>query len=358
MNLDALAKSTAGWLEPTGPEAAVVLSSRVRLARNLRGIPFPHRATDESRRITFDRVTQSALETGLLTQGAVWDFGELPEEDRRLFVERHLASTRLLEGRGPRGVVTSVGETLGLQVNEEDHVRIQAMVSGLNLPQALKEAVDLDRALETRLDYATLPERGYLTACPTNVGTGLRASVLIHLPALVLAGEVKKVHRAVSEMGMAVRGWSGEGSAALGDYHQLSNQRTLGKTEEESVLGLDRVVRRVLELELEARRKLREDRFRRRRLEDRIHRSHGVLTHARLLTIEMVMTCVSDLRLGRWMGIVEDFSESFLGRISLFSQSAHLARSGGGEMDEEEERWRRAEWIRAMMRSEGSRSAG
>jgi protein arginine kinase len=271
---------------------------------------------------------------------------ELSPRERGLLVERHLVSPNLLHGDGARGLMVRDDERLGIMVNEEDHLRLQSVASGLDLDGALAGAVELDRELERRLPFATSRERGYLTACPTNVGTGMRASVLLHLPTLVLVGEVKKVHRAVGELGMTVRGWFGEGSAALGDYYQLSNQKTLGKTEPESCQELLRVTRRVMTLESEAREKLRGSPDTMRRLEDRVGRSWGILKFARLLNVEQVMAAASDLRLGRSLGLAPNVPDRILNRVLLFCQPAHLGERLGGAWTGDEESWMRARWIR------------
>ena len=349
MTLEELAGATAGWLSGRGPDAEIIASSRVRLARNLAGVPFPHRAASEVRSATYDRVVEAVASTTALGSATPWNLADLEAADRRLLVERHLASPRLEKGEGPRGVVFAAGESIGVQINEEDHVRIQSVTSGFDLQRALAGAVELDRDLESRLDFAVSDHIGYLTACPTNVGTGMRASILIHLPALVLANEVKKVHRAVGEMGLAVRGWFGEGSGALGDFYQLSNQRTLGRTEEEAIVDLTRVMERVREIEIEARQRLQSSGSRSRKIEDRVHRSLGTLRHARLLTVEQLMACVSDVRLGQWMGMLEPLSVEDLNSALLLSQPAHLARRLGRTLDEGEERWERANWVRARL---------
>jgi protein arginine kinase len=274
---------------------------------------------------------------------------DLAPRERGFLVERHLVSPNILPGDGGRGMVVRDSERLGIMVNEEDHLRLQSVASGLDLESALEQAIALDRALEERLAYAASRERGYLTACPTNVGTGMRASVLLHLPALVLVGEVKKVHRAVHELGMVVRGWFGEGSAALGDYYQLSNQKTLGKTEPESCQELLRVTQRVMALEREAREKLQSAPETIRRLEDRVARSWGILSWARLLNVEQVMAAASDLRLGRSLGLSPSLPDEALNRVLLFGQPAHLAERLGGTWSPDVERWERARWIRSEL---------
>jgi len=342
-----LAARVADWLDGSGPSADLVLSSRVRLARNLADVQFPHRADDDALAGAYERAAEALAAAASLDRHEVWDLDELPAWDRRLLVERHLASPRLAEGRGRRGVCAGPGERLGAMINEEDHLRIQSVASGLDLARALAGAVELDRELEARLEFAVSPERGYLTACPTNVGTGMRASVLVHLPGLRLAGEIRKVHRAVAEMGMAVRGWFGEGSRPLGDFHQISNQKKLGWTEEETIERLEKVGRRVLELEVEARHRLAEQRPRRRRLEDRIFRSWATLRAARLLSVEDVMACVSDVRLGKWMNHFEHVPFEGLNRLALGTQPAHLGRQEGRVLEGDEADWVRARLVRA-----------
>jgi len=232
------------------------------------------------------------------------------------------------------------------------------VTSGFHLSEALERAVETEVRLEQKLEFAASERHGYLTACPTNVGTGLRASVLLHLPGLVLSGEVKRLHAAVTEMGMVARGWFGEGSRVVGDFHQLSNQRTLGPTEEHAVEELEKVAERVLELELDARERLVADRTRRREVEDRVHRSRALLGHARLLTVDQAMACVSDVRLGKWMGRFDDVDDAALNRLTVFAQPAHLARAAERLPDREEARWQRARLARRWFGRSGSDDVG
>ena len=338
------------WLDGSGAESGIVLSSRVRLARNLVGTAFPHRADSLEASRDFDRITEAVSRCDSLGEASVFDFSSMDMRERRILVERHLASPRLERAQGSRGVVVGPAEIRAVMVNEEDHVRIQALASGLDLNTALQSVVELDRELEEELEYAACERWGYLTACPTNVGTGLRASAQLHLSGLVLAGEMKRVHRAVGEMGMAVRGWFGEGSRALGDLYQVSNQRTLGATEEESVEALERVVRRVLELESEARARLSEPGSGRRRLTDRICRSWATLRSARLLSDDQAMACLSDARVARWLGLLE-IEERDLNRVSLLCLPAHLGEKEGEPLAGEEADSLRAKSLRAWART-------
>ncbi len=354
MTIEQLAAELGDWMDGTGPEAGVVLSSRIRLARNIGREPFPHRASDARRTEMFEDVSDALRAAPAFAGGEIWNLAEASATQRRVCVERHLASVDLARAEGPRGVAAAPGEALGAMINEEDHLRIQSMVSGLNLQEALEGAVTLDRQLEELIDFAVSPERGYVTACPTNAGTGLRASVLVHLPALVLAGEIKKVHRAVGEMGMAVRGWFGEGSHALGDFYQLSNQRTLGRTEDEGATEVEAVARRVLELEVEARERLRSSRQRWRRVEDRIFRAWATLRSARLLTVEQLMACASDVRLGHWFDLFHEISPRSLNRLAFFGQPGHLEVRLGRELEADDVSWARAEWVRGELEREES----
>jgi len=349
-----LAEKRVSWLEDAAPRRDVVLSSRVRLARNLEGRPFPHAAGIAAAADVLQSVTDAAAvlddappETGEdAVPGAVWNLEDLTAWERRILQERSLASPRLVSGVGPRGVKLAAGGRVHVMINEEDHLRIQTVEPGFQLESALAGAIDADRRLETRLTYAATERHGYLTACPSNAGTGLRASVLLHLPGLVLSREIKRVHAAVGEMGMVARGAFGEGSRAIGDCLQLSNQRTMGLSEEDAVDALDRVTQRVLQLELDARERLVEDIDRRRRLEDRVHRSRAILGEARLLSVEQAMACTSDVRFGKWLGRFEEIGHDVLNRFLVFAQPAHLGRAEECLPEPAEAEWRRARCAR------------
>jgi protein arginine kinase len=349
MTMRDLADRPVPWLSGEGDRADLVVSSRARLARNLAGEVFPHRADDAALERIFDRVRDASVSVPRLAGATEWALDSLPEWGRRVLMERHLVSGRHVRGRGRRGVIECEEAGLALAVNEEDHLRIQGVAPGLNPSSALQATVELDRALEGALGFAARRDLGYLTSCPTNVGTGLRVSVLVHLPGLALTGEVKRVHQAVGEMGMTVRGWFGEGSRALGDFWQVSNQRTLGLTEEDAVETLERVVDRVLELELEARERAAEETARRRRLEDRVHRSRAVLESARMITASHAMACASDVRLGKWLGHFEEVPWSTLNELSYRVQPAHLGAAREEVPEPEDAEWLRARWIRRRM---------
>lgn len=339
----------AEWLRATGPESDVVMSARVRLARNLVGFPFLTRSTRDDRRQILDAAREHTLGAGLADQMMWVDLAESPMLERNLLVERHLISKQHAKGDEPRAVaVSSPDERLSIMVNEEDHLRIQVLRSGLALSAAFDQIDTVDDKLEARLEYAFNTRFGYLTACPTNVGTGIRVSVMVHLPGLKLTGEIDKVRRAAKGMSLAVRGFYGEGSDAVGDIYQISNQTTLGKTERQILQEFEReIMPKVIEYERHARRTLVQKR--RLMLEDRVHRAYGVLLHAKLLTSEEALTLLSSARLGLLLGVLEGVPIARVNRLMLLTQPAHLQKSVGRELDQAERRVARADLVRAQL---------
>ncbi len=321
----------------------IVLSSRVRLARNLRGVPFPDQAPPEARGEVLGRVLAAAR-------------GELPvQEDlagaalllrQRLF-EEHLISRALLEERPQSAVCMDERRQRAVMVNEEDHLRIQALRHGLALREAWADADALDDVLEQDLDYAFSSTLGYLTSCPTNVGTGMRASALMHLPGLVLMNEIEPIIRGLSKIGLAVRGRWGEGTAALGHMFQVSNQLTLGMSEAQIVEDLEEIVKEIAVHESNARERLKRER--RLFAADLAARAEGVLTSARLMTTQEALERLSELRLGIALGLVRRIEMRTVDRLLLEVQPAHLQTIYGRCMDSEERDGARADRLRAEL---------
>gem|GEM_PF-7220 len=332
---DDLADHPAEWLRGEGRCADVVMSSRVRLARNAAGFNFIPKADRTTRQMILDRCRQSIDEADIAQRIAWVDLHHADPLTRALLAERQLISRQHAQGKlttgaggpdEPRGVALALPEQrLAIMVNEEDHLRMHSIRSGLDLESALSEMDHVDDLIEARLDYAFSPRLGYLTACPTNVGTGVRMSVLLHLPALRMTGEIEKVQRAAQDMSLAVRGLFGEGTDAAGDLFQLSNQTTLGRTER-VVLHLlqERIIPRIVEYEQLARNTLLQKR--RGVLEDRVGRALGVLLNARLLTCEEAMQLLSPLRLGVLLGLVAGVDQPRVNHLMLLVQPAHLRR--------------------------------
>src|SRR5262245_25406924 len=301
MKLSDLTNHAGEWLRGNGPMSEIVISSRIRLARNISGYPFLARCTRSQRTHVEHKVRDTILAASISSETLYVDLEQAPEIDRQLLVERHLISKPHATAEGSRGVAVSQDEAIAIMVNEEDHLRIQALRSGLQLEEAWEQINKVDDALESKLDYAFHPRFGYLTACPTNVGTGIRVSVMLHLPALKLTGEIEKVFRAAKDMRLAVRGLYGEGTEATGDFYQISNQTTLGKSEEDIISDFKlQVIPKIIDYEHQARRTLLNDRTV--ALDDKVCRALGILRSARLLASEETLFLLSHLRMGVNLG--------------------------------------------------------
>jgi protein arginine kinase len=348
MRLADLAQRAGEWLRGEGPMQDIVISSRIRLARNLAGMPFLSRCSRDQQQELTSRLQREILGAPIAREMLYVDVAAAGELDRQLLVERHLISRQHGQGEQPRGVAVSGSETLSIMVNEEDHLRIQVLRSGLQLAEAVSEIMRVDDLLEERLPYAFHPRYGYLTACPTNVGTGLRVSVMLHLPGLKMTGEIEKVFRAARDMRLAVRGLYGEGTEATGDFFQVSNQTTLGRTEEQIVRDFrDVMVPSILEYERRARKSLLERR--RTAMDDKVFRALALLRSARQIGSEETMYMLSLLRLGVNLGRIEDVDLKAVNELFLLTQPAHLQRMLGREMTSVERAEARATFIRQRL---------
>ncbi len=348
MKLSDLTNHAGEWLRGSGPMSDVVISSRIRLARNLSGFPFLSRASRHQKQTLEQRLRDVILASNIAPQLLYVDLEQAPELDRTLLVERHLISKPHASAEGARGVAISADETASIMINEEDHLRIQVLRSGLQLEETWEQINAIDDAVEAKLDYAFHPRFGYLTACPTNVGTGIRVSVMLHLPALKLTGEIEKVFRAAKDLKLAVRGLYGEGTEATGDFYQISNQTTLGKTEDD-IIGDFRlhVIPRIIDYEMHARKVLVQDRSM--ALDDKICRALGLLRSARLLASEETMFLLSHLRMGVNMGRVKDVDLRTINELFLLTQPAHLQKLQGRRIDGDVRRAARAEYVRQRL---------
>jgi protein arginine kinase len=351
MNLDSLTHTCGEWLRGSGPEADIVVSSRIRLARNLAAFPFTNRASvhqkGEIESLLRDRI-------GKLDYEAHFDYvpvAALSSLDRQFLMERQLISRELMNAEGPRGVALVPRETLSIMINEEDHLRLQVMRSGLALEEAWKDIDRADDALEQRVSYAFSEEFGYLTACPTNVGTGMRASVMLHLPALVLTKQIEKVFRALQKINLMVRGLYGEGSRASGDFYQISNQVTLGKSETTILGEIREVIPQIIGYERQARTALMRES--RQALQDRVSRAFGTLCSATMMTSEETMDLLSSVRLGVNLGLVDEISILTVNELFIQTQPAHLQKLMGSSLDGEERNSARARYLRTRLREVG-----
>ncbi len=348
MRLSDLTNHAGEWLRGAGPLYDVVISTRVRLARNLAGYPFLSKCTPAQRQEICDRLREAVLGLSLAPELFYVDVEQASDLNRRLLVERHLVSRQHAEGQGARGVAISGDETLAVMVCEEDHLRIQVLRSGLELDSTYAAIDRIDDLLESQLVYAFSGRFGYLTACPTNVGTGIRVSVMLHLPALRMTGEIEKVFRAARDMRLAIRGLYGEGTEALGDFFQLSNQTTLGRTEDDILRDFrDQILPRVIEYELRAREGLISHKAA--AIDDRIHRALGLLRSARLISSEETLGLLSHLRMGVNLGRLPEVSLATVNELFLLTQPAHLQKIHGREMDPDERAEVRAAYIRKRL---------
>ena len=344
--------SATEWLRGEGPSNDVVVSSRVRLARNFAGFPFPAKCDPAQRREVLDYAQRQILGSNLAKEMLWIDLCELSSLEREVLMERHLISKQLAKSEGPRALaVSSPDERLAIMINEEDHLRVQAIRRGLDLDDAFRHVNEVDDSLEANADFAYSSRFGYLTACPTNVGTGIRMSVMLHLPGLKLAGDLEKVRRAARAMSLAVRGFYGEGSEAVGDFYQISNQTTLGKSERDLLHDFEHnVIPKVIDYERLARKTLLDKR--KSILEDQVHRAYGTLLHARLLKTDEAMQLLSLVRLGLMLELLPGISLDQIGRLVLLIQPAHLQRMLGRELDQAERRLERATIVRRVLSDE------
>lgn len=348
MNLDSLSQSTGEWLRGVGPDSDIVVSTRIRLARNLASYPFSNRASAHQK-AEIDHLLHDRLsKIDFFPKLEHLNLAQLNPLDRQFLVERQLISRELANTDGPRGVSLSPAETVSVMINEEDHLRLQVLRCGYALDDAWQEIDRLDDSIEQKVNYAFSEEFGYLTACPTNVGTGMRASVMMHLPALVLNKEIEKVFRALQKINLAVRGLYGEGSRASGDFYQISNQVTLGKSEATILTDLRGVIPQIIQYERQARQVLTRDR--REITEDRVRRAFGTLQSATMMTSEETMDLLSSIRLGINLGLLDDLSVPQVNELFLHTQPAHLQKLMGSSLDGEERNSARARYLRNRLR--------
>jgi protein arginine kinase len=354
MNLDDLANSSGEWLRGSGPESDIVISSRIRLARNLADFPFISRATDadkaEIERILHTRVDEMRAAGKVPPEALYLKVSELNDVDRQFLVERQLISREHAESDGARAVIIDQAERFSVMINEEDHLRIQVMQSGLALTEAWEHINRLDDLIEEQVTYAFNDRLGYLTACPTNTGTGVRVSVMLHLPALAITRQIEKVFKSLHKINLAVRGLYGEGSQATGDFYQISNQVTLGQTEEELAKKVADVVPVLIDYERQARDFLIHES--QERLHDRVSRAFGILRTAQTITSEETMALLSSVRMGINLGLIGDLQIPTVNKLLIHTQPAHLQKLSGVELDQSDRNIERASYLRRHLNGE------
>ncbi len=350
MKLDDLTNKSGEWLRGSGPEADIVISSRIRLARNLSDYPFISRATKQDR-----RQIENALRERILSIEASGDLlylsiEELEGVDRQFLVERQLISREHAESEGSRAVAIDGREKFSLMINEEDHLRMQVMQSGLDLKSVWDQVNLLDDLIEEKVTYAFHEELGFLTACPTNVGTGMRVSVMLHLPALVITRQIDKVFRSLQKISLAVRGLYGEGSQAMGDFYQISNQITLGRSEGDLIKQIADIVPVIIDYERQARDFLIKESHE--NLHDRVSRAYGILRTARTISSEETMHLLSSVRMGVNLGLIPDLEIPAINQLFIHTQPAHLQKLSGVELSTSDRNIERARYLRRHLNKE------
>ncbi|MGD2110416.1 MAG: protein arginine kinase [Phycisphaerae bacterium] len=348
MTLDELSRTTGEWLRGTGTMSDVVISSRIRLARNLADYPFLSTASSTQRTEIYRRVADAITSAPCDNDALMVNIEEMDPIDRELLVERHLVSRQHAAAEGCRGVSISKDETRSVMINEEDHLRIQTMRSGLELEGLWEASSALDDALSRELAFAFDREYGYLTACPTNVGTGIRVSVMLHLPAVRLTKEIERLAQAARDMRLAVRGVQGEGTDALGDLYQVSNQTTLGVSEAQIIEMFSKtIIPKMVEYERLARDKLVRDSAH--ELDDRIWRAYGVLSNARRIASDETQGLLSPIRIGVHLERFDLLDIATLNELFLQTQPAHLQKLHGSSLDGEQRDVVRADYLRRRL---------
>ena len=348
MKLEEFAGKCGEWLRGSGPESDIVVSSRIRLARNLADYPFIRKCTGLDRAAIEKTLRDRFAQIDLFRDITYLDVNGLPDVDRQFLVERQLISREHAESDGARGVAIDPTEQFSVMVNEEDHLRIQVMHSGLDLQAAWDQINHIDDLLEAHVNYAFHERLGYLTACPTNVGTGMRVSVMLHMPALVLTRQIDKVFRSLNKINLAVRGLYGEGSQAMGDFYQISNQITLGKSEAELIQQVGDVAPALIEYERKARQYLIDES--RRELHDRVSRAYGLLCTAQTISSEETMQLLSSVRMGVNLGLIRDVAIPTVNQLFIHTQPAHLQKLRGMELDTADRNIERTNYLQLHLR--------
>lgn len=339
----------AKWLKETGPYSDIVVSTRVRLARNIEGLPFPHLLDEKKAEELKKLVTDSVISanSSFENQFDIISMKDLSQIERLNFLEKYLVSPDLIRHSKIGAALINKEETISILINEEDHIRIQCLLPGLQLEKAWDLAQNVDDLIEEKIRYAYEEELGYLTACPTNLGTGVRVSVMLHLPALSLTGHIQGVLKASGQIGLAVRGIYGEGTDFLGHLYQISNQVTLGITEGEIISNIFDVTMQIIQNERTAREKLLQ--HRRIELEDKVFRSYGLLKNARVMSRSEAMQLISDIKLGINLGLIENNNMEILNELTALIQPGCLQKHYSKELSESDRDIKRAQLIREML---------
>ncbi|MFH1189997.1 MAG: protein arginine kinase [Candidatus Omnitrophota bacterium] len=344
MTISDLLRQDSEWLKGTGPNADIVMSSRIRLARNIEKTPFSNRSDRRQLEDVLSRVNEVARSIGPLRNATFFRLKDLSEIDRLFLVERHLMSPEHARDPEFKGLIVDSKEIVSIMVNEEDHLRIQVLQSGLSLRECWRIADEIDTEFSKKLPYAYSAKWGYLTACPTNSGTGLRGSVMLHLPALVFVGQINRVLQAIAKLGLNVRGFYGEGTEATGNIFQVSNQASMGVTEDDLIDSINKIINQSIYREEATRKSL--VLKNREALTDRVSRAYGTLKSAHIISSNETITLLSAIRLGVDLGVVKNLDRKMINELFILTQPAHLQKLEGKALNASERDIKRADLIR------------
>jgi protein arginine kinase len=344
MKLDDFIYNTGQWLKGRGAFSNIVMSSRIRLARNLAQKPFPNKARKKELNEILATVLSATENIEFFKKSVLLKINELDNVDKQFLIERHLMSHEHASNPEGKALIVSEEEVLSVMINEEDHLRLQVMQSGFNLNETWEIANTIDDALSQRLDFAYSLHWGYLTACPTNTGTAMRGSVMLHLPALVMTKQINKVMAAISKLNFASRGFYGEGTQASGNFYQISNQVSMGHTESDVLQNINGLIRQVIEQEEQARQALLVQN--KPMVEDKIFRSYGILKNAHIISSQETVELLSMVRLGVDLDIVKDVDRNSINELFIMIQPAHLQKIEGKKLSASERDTKRASLIR------------
>ncbi len=347
MNIDEILSSPTAAAEREGPSNKIVWSSRVRLARNIKNTPFPGWAKKSVRVDAFQNIRKNVLKLKTMKSSFETEMDQLTTLEKQILVERHLISREHAAKSNGSGLVLSKDESISVMINEEDHLRMQALLPGLQIKNAWVTIDKFDSQLEKGLEFAYSKKRGYLTACPTNLGTGIRVSAMLHLPGLVISEQINQIVQAVNKLGLAVRGLYGEGTEALGNVFQVSNQMTLGETESDIVERLNKVLLQIVDHEENARIKLIDSKPK--MLYNHIGRAYGILANAHSISSKETMNLLSLLRLGMDMQMFPGTSQALINELIIITQPAHLQKANDGKLSAEKRDLLRSDLLRSRL---------
>jgi protein arginine kinase len=348
MRIDDMINHTSEWLKSNGPYSEIVISSRIRLARNLDKVPFPHWANKQQSQDTLMAIEETAKKVEYLKNITLFRLADLDSIDKQFLIERHLMSYELAQKANHKAVIIDPEEIIALMINEEDHIRMQVMQSGLNLFECWSLINKIDDCLAKELPFAFLADWGYLTACPTNTGTAMRGSVMLHLPALVMTRQINRVLAAIAKLSFTTRGLYGEGTQAAGNFFQVSNQVSLGHSEDEMLESINGLIKQIIEQESQAREALLTQN--KAMLEDRISRSFALIQSAHIISSQETLDLLSMVRLGCDLGMVEDIDRPTINELFIITQPAHLQKIENKKLSAQERDVKRAELIRRRLK--------